>query len=356
MIPIPEKAEGNNDIIQLFEHALLLAKEGKLVSAALVACEKNGMLVRAMAGLPGLETQIFFGLERIKDHIKELILQREQRTPQTRNSADFVCWSLRDMPFSYDFLCALVYAEMTRIREGAPAPLKFCFYGNPARPTDYTSQFYNGVMVPALKMIGAEIDPRALHGRSLTGHNIRQIAEAARAGETVPRFKPTARLHGDFVTLTLREAEHGPHRNSNLREWTALADYLDQQGIHVIFVRDTAKAAEPIDGFATDPIAATNLEARLNLYESAKCNLFSAGGPFGLALFGSRPFLCFQHLDENDLYEPNRPSWWKEHYGMASGEQFPWSTPLQRIIPGKDAFEIMRTAWDSYYPALRAAA
>ncbi len=346
MQPIPEIAEGNKDIVQLFEQALTMAKEGRLISAALVAAEKNGMLVRAMAGQPGMETQIFYGLELIKDHIKQQVAERELRPAQTRDTADFVCWSLRDMPYSYDFLCSIVEAEMTRIREGAPAPLKFCFYGQPARPTEYTTQFFNGVMTPALRMIGAVIDPRALNGRALKGHNIRAIVEASRAGEKVPRLKGGPSLQGNYVTITLREAEHWPHRNSNLPEWGKFAKYLKKQGERVIIVRDTAKAAEKFIDYQTDPLAATNLDARLRLYEGAKCNLFTSAGPFGLALFGTRPWLCFQHFDENDLYEPNRPSWWKKHYDLELGEQFPWSCPYQRLIPKKDDFETMRDAWD----------
>ncbi len=353
MIPVEEKAEGNEDVIQLFEQALTMAKDGRLISACLVATERNGMLVRAMAGLPGMETQIFFGLERVKDHIKQIITEREQRPQQTRDTADYVCWSLRDQPHSYDFLCALVSAEMTRIREGAPAPLKFCFTGQPARPTEYSSQFFNGVMIPALKMIGAEIDPRALSGRTLGGHQIKEIVQASRAGESVPRLKCNKHFltaaqqeYGGAVTITLREAEHWRHRNSNLPEWIELAHILKSSyNERIVFVRDTAKAAEPIFGYETHPIASTNLEARLALYENSKCNLFSAGGPFGLALFGSRPWLCFQHLSEDDLYEPNKPSWWSKYYAMQPDDQFPWSLPSQRLVRCADKYPLMHDAW-----------
>ncbi len=355
MIPVNEKAEGNQDVVELFENALVLAKEGRLISAALVAVERNGMLLRAMAGTPGMETQIFYGLERIKDHVKQLMIEREQRPQQTRTTADFVTWNLRDMAHSYDFLCALISAEMTRIREGAPAPLKFCFNGQAPRPTDYSSQFYNGVMVPALRLIGAVIDPRALNGRALTGHEMDIIVDAAKNGEQVPRFKPSGpalaaakEQYGGAVTLTLREAEHWPHRNSNLPEWFKLAEYLSKQGERVIFVRDTAKAAEPLEPFESHPLAALNIDTRLALYEVAKCNLFCSTGPFGLALFGTRPWLCFQYFDENDLYEPNRPSWWAKHYNMPAGSQFPWCTSDQRLVTGKDTFELMSKAWDEF--------
>ncbi len=353
MIPTQEKAEGNDDVVELFENALVLAKEGRLISAALVAVERDGMLLRAMAGTPGMEMQIYYGLERVQDHVKQLIIEREQRPPQTRATADFVCWNLRDMAHSYDFLCALISAEMARIREGAPAPLKFCFNGQAARPTEYTSQFYNGVMVPALSLIGAVIDPRALNGRSLSGHEIDIIVAAAKNGEKVPRFTPSVhaiaaeKKYAGWVTLTLREAKHWPHRNSNVPEWIKLADYLTKQGERIVFIRDTAMAHEPIRGHESHPLAALNLHTRAALYENAKCNLFSSNGPFGLALFGTQPWLCFQYFDENDLYEPNRPSWWLKHYNMPAGSQFPWSTWQQRLINGRDTFEVMQAAWDS---------
>jgi len=360
MIPVQPQAEGNPEVIKLFEQALTMAREGRLICAALVAVENKGSALRAMAGVPGKELEVFFGLERLKDHIKGQIAEYEQRPQQTRDSADFVCWSLRDQPFSYDFLCALIAAEMARVREGAPAPLKFCFHGAPMRPTDYSSMFYNNVMVPLLPMIGAQIDPRALNGRTLGGHNIDAIVAASRRGETVPRLQcdPHAlnnakQNYGNAVTITLREAEHWPHRNSNLTEWLKLAEAIEHSGERVVFVRDTAKAAEPIAGFETHPIAATNLEARLALYEAAKCNLFTPTGPYGLALFGSRPWICFQHSAEDDLYEPNRPSWWKKYYGMSPGQQWPWSLSSQRLVWAKDDFPTMIAAWSDLHESLK---
>lgn len=359
MIPIDAKDESNAQVIELLKHALEFAEDGKLVSIAIVAAERSGMLIRAMAGLPGMETQMFFGLERLKDHVKQIITDREQRTPQTIQTADYRCWSLRDQPHSYDFLCALISAEMARVRGNAPAPLKICFYGSPAQSTPYASQFFNGVMVPALAMIGAVIDPQALKGASLAGHDLRNVVEGARRGEIVPKFKPSTHAlaaareqYEDVITLTLREAEHCPQRNSNIPEWKSLALCLQEQGERVVFIRDTAKASEPLDRFETHPLAATNLDARLALYESARCNFFASNGPFGLALFSARPWLAFQHFNEEDIYHPNRPSYWKEHYGMEAGEQFPWSAPYQRLIVGPDTVKVMYQAWHDLRPAL----
>ena len=361
MLSITPRAEGNIDVISLLEQSLEVAKEGKMISCAVAFFGIDGTTMRALCCVPGTEGGMFLALDRLKDHIKTAVAELEQRPIHDATlGADFVCWNLRDLPHNYDFLCGLVEAEMTRIREGAPAPLKICFHNQPREPNAYTSQFFNNVMMPAIAMMGAKIDGRALRGKAMIGHNVKKIVEASRAGEGVPRLQcdPHALAAAQAetagcVTISLREAERWPHRNSNLPDWIKLAEVLKERGERVIFVRDTAMAHEPIEGFETHPMAAISLQTRLALYETAKCNLFVPNGPFGLALFGSRPFICFQNTAEHDPYEPLRPSWWKRNYGMTAGkDQFPWSYPNQRLVWERDDFPIMLEAWNDLEPEI----
>jgi hypothetical protein len=121
-------------------------------------------------------------------------------------------------------------------------------------------------------------------------------------------------------------------------------------------VRDTAKATEAFYGLETHSVASIDVQARLALYEQAKCNLFVSNGPATLAFFTERPWLMFAEPNEKDAYFPNTPDGWKTFAGIAPGEQLPWSKPDQSIIWQADTFENMRAAWDALEWRLETAA
>src|SRR6185369_14877560 len=116
------------------------------------------------------------------------------------------------------------------------------------------------------------------------------------------------------------------------------AQYLEEKGERVIFVRDTDHAAEKLPGYQIYPAAAKNVQTRLALYERAKANLFVSNGPMVLSLFGSRPWLLFVETDPMSVFFPETPQWWYQWQGIHN-EQFPWSKPDQRIVWKRDNFE-----------------
>jgi ADP-heptose:LPS heptosyltransferase len=158
------------------------------------------------------------------------------------------------------------------------------------------------------------------------------------------------------ITITLRESLHWPHRNSNLPEWLKFADYLQKQGEQVLFVRDTWKAREPLERFATCPAASRDLEIRLALYKQAKCNFFIDNGPWHLALVSPAPWVAFINVDPMSGYIPCTPQWWKRNHGVAPGQQFPWSNATQRIVWAPDTFDEMCKAWEDFRQQLAQAA
>lgn len=101
---------------------------------------------------------------------------------------------------------------------------------------------------------------------------------------------PYERQHG-LVTITLREAEHWPSRNSNVLEWMKAAHHLVVEGYKVVFVRDTHKAHEPLVGFTTLPDASLKISHRAALYCSADVNLFVNNGPAWFSLTLDAPTL-----------------------------------------------------------------
>ncbi len=115
----------------------------------------------------------------------------------------------------------------------------------------------------------------------------------------------------------------------------------------MIFVRDTEKAKEQIDGFRICPDASINLHSRMALYDLAKANLFVANGPCELAKYSGKPYLIFTPIEPEDSpYRANTASFWKKEANMDAGSQYPWAKSDQRIVWKKDTYENICAAWE----------
>lgn len=354
------RAYGNAEVVQLLEIWLSRAREGKICHATITVCQLPNLMACDFAGVADMDFAIPYALDTLKLKLGER--HRIDSGPVPKNlTADYVCYNLGSCPTSFDFLTWLIEAEMTRIREGSPSPLKVAFArgqdGKAGLNTDHGRQMFGGVMRPLLGLIGAIEDQKAIGGRRNEWYVLKGIVEASRNGEAVPKLKPSIEavktvgslLEGSPVTITFREQETWKHRNSNIEAWLKFSDYLESHGEQVIFVRDTAKAGEPLLGKQTFPLASMNLDVRMALYERAKCNLFIPTGPWNLAIFGTRPWLAFNAVSDEDPYICNRPKFWSESQGISVGEQFPWSSENQRIIWEADEYEVLRKAWDDLW-------
>lgn len=377
MLPIthenPLTTKGNATVVKMLEQWLEQAKKGRMNYIALVGAEGPDQITHGLAGSLGLEFGINWGLDRLKEQLSEERKMR-QRPQDPYAPADQACFNLMQMAPSFDFMNWLAIAKMKMDESGLPGPLKVAFwYGkiketwkdDPARPG-----MLENVCKPALQFVGAVEDEAAVTGRTYDQFLLRSVTQMANEGHEVPEFRATdearksvnAFLLSDFsryprrpVVITLREAPHWPHRNSNLDEWLKFARYLQRNGEEVVFVRDTAKADQPIPDYEFDiyPEASRDLDIRLALYEQAKCSLFAANGPWNLAVFGKWPWLMFNEALPDDPFEFNRPEGWMRHNGISVGEQLPWSLPTQRIIWGRDTYDVMRRAWEEYAPLLQ---
>jgi hypothetical protein len=243
-------------------------------------------------------------------------------------------YDLATNPLSFEFLIWLIHAEMARQRHKAPAPLRIRFINVDSAKAE---AWLNNVFRPLLPMIDAvedESENGELPFKPLflsVELFLNEIAAAARWGEEVPR------LHVDHigvpvgqspVVITLREVLYWPHRNSNLREWKKFAVDLCSKGERVIFVRDTAKAREPLEDFLVCPDASLKLDVRMGLYQCAKMNFFVSNGPVAMAMFSRVPFIYFM-----------------TQYPGAQVPRWPWATENQRTICAVDSYENLSKAW-----------
>jgi hypothetical protein len=267
-------------------------------------------------------------------------------------------YDLSKKPASWDFLQWLINA---RIQVGGKFGVHFdgeFRNDGMARPMDQRRAIFNNVMRPALSLIGATEVDEGIEGKFTYLVNL--AVSAHKAHMRIPKWTiPTEVLQEvqhDLrgrrpLVITLREASYYPERNSNLDAWFRFAW---DSGEDVIFVRDTARADEPLPspgwcsgGFEISPKASKELLYRAALMSLAKCNLLVANGPVTLAWYLDAPWLCFSTIREDmPHYAPGQPSWWKK-LGCPVGSQFPWSTPKQRFTWNRDTLENIQEAYEN---------
>lgn len=351
---------GNKDVIGALETFLQIAKDQALGYIAIVGAKQSGHYVGSFTGTVELEKIGLDGLEDIKKKIEAGLLNRTVPDPDPNLDASYVCYNVTQAPLSFDFTTWIVDKEIKRIRAGAPGPLKvgFWFGRNGGAGMDGAKnrqQMLDHVCRPALKLLGAVEDPIATKGPFEEFFSYRFITEAANNGESIPKYKTDKVLpiEPGYVTITLRELDYWPHRNSNMTEWLRFADYLKNKGERVIFVRDTAKAKESMDNYPTVPEASKDLETRLALYQGAKCNLFVANGPGNLCFFSDCPFLFFMPMDDAGAYNAGTSDYWRQCAGIEPGTQFPWFNDNQRIIWQPDLYTNLVVAWEETFGSLR---
>lgn len=347
---------GNSEVVDLAKAILAEAEKGKLVYLVFAAAHAlEDKICFSHAGVYSAVPSILVGLDLLSNELKEQKRQRESGPAAVGCSANYVEYNLATDPLCFDFAHWLIDSEMIRRRMGAPAPLRVGFR-HLDELTDKGKRWLNNVLRPMLPMIGAVEADAALGGWRKALFVPTEIVAASKRGEKVPLFKPppsSVEQVGNWlsgrnpVTITLREAPYWEHRNSNMEAWLKLAGDLKAKGEDVVFVRDTAKGNEPIEGFHTYPQAAYRLDLRLALYEQSKINMLVSNGPGALLIWGSRPYLYVHPLQDHEVYYAARPDWFQQAMGIGWGEQWPWALPGQRMVYGPDNYETLCEAWEA---------
>ena len=353
---------GNEEVIFHLETLLTEARRGKAAYfVGLLLSDSGEQLSGGWSGLNYLEQHALDSLDRLSAGLNTAIYNKKLPDRTGKEPADRVCYNVTQAPTSFDFINWLADAEATRLREGAPAPLKVAFWFGRDHKTglesELRSRMFHHVVKPALALFGAVEDPAAVDGRIKNFYSTRDIVANYAIGIPMPELRAPADMaeamraqFGGAVTITLREAAYFPERNSNIDDWIRFAYYLRDQGERVVFVRDTAKAHEPIEGFETCAEASIDLHCRLALYEAAKINLFTSNGPASLGVYSRWPWLAFFKTEpDGHGYAPATPSFWRDNFGVEVGSQYPWSAPDQRIIWSDDSYESLVSAWEDLY-------
>lgn len=373
------QVEGNQQCLEFIDKWRSLVVQGKINFIGIIACETATQFYCDHIGVIGTEFASNFAADYLKKQIQDNVFRRLPMPSSPTAPADQVVYNLASGPCSFDFLAWIQIQEMRRLKENLPGPLKVAFSMGSNQNfaqcmvTDQRRVMYEGVMRPLITMVGAEEvmpgtpeDPEKTakfsaflqNARWPETYTLNEAVALHNIGAPMPKLTPSAEAVAEVerflkgqkppVVITLREATHWPHRNSNLNEWLKFADYLSGKGENVLFLRDTAKAREPLGAYHTVPPCSIELNSRLALYQRAKANIFCANGPATLCHFTEAPWFMVAPLDPSLAYPPGRPEWWLPHHGIPAYGQFPWSGPNQRIVWELDTVDVLIDTWEKF--------
>lgn len=133
---------------------------------------------------------------------------------------------------------------------------------------------------------------------------------------------------GKYVSITLRESDYWPERNSNVQEWERVEGWLSLYGYKVIWLPDTNKPRK----FGYLP-AMHDLDLRIAVYEKCEVNLMVANGPIALCLYSDCKYLMFKPVTES--CKSTSAAFLKAN-GMDTGDQY---GPNGRVVWADDDAE-----------------
>lgn len=282
-------------------------------------------------------------------------------------------YDLRCSPATYDIVAFLCAAEAHRRREAKRRhldrvePMQIIMLPGPFggfRRDDFwpptirqREMMRDNVAVPMAKMLGAtSIEVSSFRpgeplqnsigfGRPMYGLSVQ--VEAMREGVRPLRAGPPPRQKDRLVTITLREAEHWPERNSNVDAWMQAALAIRTMGFDVIVVRDTERADAAFGDIETSPKASRDLYQRGWLYERAACNMFVNNGPAWFAMALDAHVLMLKPTVEG-LTRSCSADYFRE-CGIEPGiGQIPGAPSYQRIVWQEDEAKSIIAAFDDF--------
>src|SRR5207247_3732084 len=134
-----------------------------------------------------------------------------------------------------------------------------------------------------------------------------------------------------LITITLRDYEFMPARNSNVEAWAAFARRLDPNTYLPVFVLDTERTLDPvptsIEKFDVLREASWNVGLRMALYESAWLNLGVNTGPLFMCAMNERTRLLVVKLLTPSV--PQATEEFVSRLGFEIGGQLSFATPWQ---------------------------
>ena len=219
-------------------------------------------------------------------------------------------YDLAVSPAKYDFLGFLLDAERYRQMTGEDG-IRFIFVPGPndgfrvdklpPHAPELRAKMLNNILFPMCGMIDAKVELRMCAKREDAGQfeNGEMFPSKYRSGDPsshygthifIRNFKrgffPLRAVYQlekqpDLITISLRESHYWTIRNCNRETWVEAAKMIKEAGLRVLFIPDVD--SPPLEGWDVDVLAATDLNRRAAIYESAAHNFFVSNGPAWMA-------------------------------------------------------------------------
>jgi hypothetical protein len=151
------------------------------------------------------------------------------------------------------------------------------------------------------------------------------------------------------ISITLRQSEFEPTRNSSGDQWGQVCDWLSARGYTPIYVPDgealQAGNAWVLDAETYTP-AAMSPEIRLALYEQCVTNLMTTGGPMVLALMADVPLMAWK------LIVPGIKCASPHHMKMSAMSPQDYWGPYKKLYWSPDRYEIVTKELEQWLPRM----
>lgn len=142
-----------------------------------------------------------------------------------------------------------------------------------------------------------------------------------------------------LYTITIRNYEVFPERNSNVAAWAEVSRTLTENGYHVVVVPDLsniAKMQQDFPGAWMFELGSVDFDLRLGLYEAAHLNLFVNNGPCAAAALSPKiSYLMFNIMVENSV--TTDPEFLKSK-GFTVGANPPYARGRQKWVWKSDSY------------------
>lgn len=301
----------------------------------------------------------------------------------------FAFYDLEKGPLTYDFIHYLALAEKFRAVSGRR---RLCVVIVPGRQNGFRNESprdrfmndarkawrLNHVLMPSCHLVPSSVgalrlrtreDARALLARLApdavfpVGYAVDEpicpymlpiLLQFAAAGPDIRSFRAprmaaglVRRLFRDraggarIVSITLRDSDFQPQRNSRVDDWLRIAELCRARGLFPVFVPDSEAllrgAATQLENFATLPLAAMSVAFRAAVYEESWLNLMTSNGPYALALYNARAHFSMFKLVVPEI--PTATESFLRSQGIVPGAQLPFAGPDQRFVWSDDGFD-----------------
>ena len=202
-------------------------------------------------------------------------------------------------------------------------------------PADYS---------PALPYLSVPF-PMMVTGAAQNGEDVPSLCVPEAACRWVETWRSQFCGGRPLVTITIRDFDYQPKRNSNIADWVAFGGELRSEGFAVAVVPDMGRSLDSraMGQFGDLPVLiepAWHLIFRAALYEAAAVNLGVNTGPMALNWLNRRcKYISFKMVLDD---EQGSSIEFQRSLGLDPSEPFPFAKPHQVLCMDADELPVLR--------------